>query len=187
MIKDLRQQMGLSQSQFAERFGIPVRTIQQWEQGKSSPPSYVSDMMVKLAGYSEPIIIEKVRKRSVGDTPLVNYSIPTSDRWKICIDDAFTNCEKIYPIQQRKVREIIDDARRNKAVKQIVIFGSSVTNQCHVGSDVDVFFEMTKDMNPLKEAHDFEIDAWNNYNANSRMKNEITKKGVIVYERGDVV
>lgn len=47
-IKDIRQTTGLSQSKFAEHFGIPVRTLQQWEQGKSSPPDYVANMMAYI-------------------------------------------------------------------------------------------------------------------------------------------
>ena len=52
-IQALRAQTGLSQSKFAARFGISVRTLQQWEQGKSAPPDYVVRMMayiIKLNG-----------------------------------------------------------------------------------------------------------------------------------------
>lgn len=38
-VADLRRETKLSQRQFAELFGIPVRTLQQWEQGKSAPAS----------------------------------------------------------------------------------------------------------------------------------------------------
>ncbi|SFQ24685.1 Helix-turn-helix [Lachnospiraceae bacterium XBB1006] len=44
-IKELRKSMGLSQAKFAEKFDIPVRTLQQWEQGRSEPPVYVVKMM----------------------------------------------------------------------------------------------------------------------------------------------
>ena len=37
-IKELRKKTGLSQSKFSAKFGIPVRTLQQWEQGISAPP-----------------------------------------------------------------------------------------------------------------------------------------------------
>lgn len=39
-IKLLRSRTGLSQSQFATRYGISVRTLQGWEAGKK-PPKYV--------------------------------------------------------------------------------------------------------------------------------------------------
>ena len=46
-IVEIRKKTGLSQSKFAARFGIPVRTLQQWEQGRSAPPDYV----VRMAAY----------------------------------------------------------------------------------------------------------------------------------------
>jgi putative transcriptional regulator len=36
-IKQLRETLRCSQSEFAERFGLSLRTVQQWEQGRSSP------------------------------------------------------------------------------------------------------------------------------------------------------
>ena len=47
-VKDLRKKTGLSQSKFANLFNIPVRTIQQWEQGVRKPPDYVIFMMEKI-------------------------------------------------------------------------------------------------------------------------------------------
>ena len=40
-IRELRDMTGLSQKAFAKHFGIPVSTLRKWEQGESSPPSYV--------------------------------------------------------------------------------------------------------------------------------------------------
>ena len=40
-IKALRLHTNLSQSKFADVVGIPVRTIQKWEQGERTPPDYV--------------------------------------------------------------------------------------------------------------------------------------------------
>ncbi|MDB5397738.1 MAG: helix-turn-helix protein [Rhodospirillales bacterium] len=36
-IRDLRQRLGLSQSTFAQRFGVNLRTLQEWEQGRRAP------------------------------------------------------------------------------------------------------------------------------------------------------
>lgn len=44
-IKELRQQTGLSQSAFAKYFEIPLRTVQDWEQGKRKPPEYLVKLM----------------------------------------------------------------------------------------------------------------------------------------------
>ena len=47
-IRELRKETGLSQSKFSAKFGIPVRTLQQWEQGISAPPGYVVRMMAYI-------------------------------------------------------------------------------------------------------------------------------------------
>ena len=44
-IKELRCQTGLSQSKFADMFGIPVSTLKDWEQGRRTPPIYVTNMI----------------------------------------------------------------------------------------------------------------------------------------------
>lgn len=36
-VKRIRQQLGLSQAGFAQRFGFSVRTVQQWEQHRAVP------------------------------------------------------------------------------------------------------------------------------------------------------
>ena len=43
-IREMRSQLGDTQSQFAERYQIPFRTVQNWEAGVRKPPGY----MVKL-------------------------------------------------------------------------------------------------------------------------------------------
>ena len=52
-IKELRKKTGLSQSKFSAKFGIPVRTLQQWEQGISAPPEYLIRMMAYIMQLEE--------------------------------------------------------------------------------------------------------------------------------------
>ena len=43
--KELRQQSGMTQQQFAAYFGIPKRTIENWEAGVNKCPEYLLDLM----------------------------------------------------------------------------------------------------------------------------------------------
>ena len=52
-IKELRKKTGLSQSKYSAKFGIPVRTLQQWEQGISAPPEYLVRMMTYILKLEE--------------------------------------------------------------------------------------------------------------------------------------
>lgn len=45
----LREDTGMNRRQFAEYFGIPYRTIQDWELGNRKMPSYLLSLMVYKA------------------------------------------------------------------------------------------------------------------------------------------
>ena len=47
MIRELRKAAGLTQKAFCELFGVPFRTLQDWEYGKNKEPEY----FVKLVKY----------------------------------------------------------------------------------------------------------------------------------------
>jgi len=47
-VKDIRVGEGLTQAAFAEKYHIPVRTLQEWEQGRSKPPAYVEAMIKQM-------------------------------------------------------------------------------------------------------------------------------------------
>ena len=44
-LKDLRLQAKMSQKQFADYFGIPKRSIENWEEGKRKMPVYLFDLI----------------------------------------------------------------------------------------------------------------------------------------------
>ncbi len=45
LIKEMRLATGMSQSQFAKKYNIPVSTLRKWEQGESRPPAYVVELI----------------------------------------------------------------------------------------------------------------------------------------------
>ena len=47
-MKKLIEKSGLNQREFAEAFGIPLRTIQNWATGQRECPEYVYNMMNEL-------------------------------------------------------------------------------------------------------------------------------------------
>lgn len=48
LIKQLRDQTGLSQQKFGALFRIPSMNIANWEQGTTKPPEYVITMIQRL-------------------------------------------------------------------------------------------------------------------------------------------
>lgn len=47
-IKEFRKRTGLNQRAFADYFGVPLRSLQEWEQERKSPPEYVFAMMERI-------------------------------------------------------------------------------------------------------------------------------------------
>ena len=68
-IQKLRKQYGLSQSEFAKKFNISVRTLQQWEQGISNCPSYLVDLI----------------KNNISTVELRNYKLKNDYNFKVII------------------------------------------------------------------------------------------------------
>ena len=44
-IKELRTTAKMTQKAFSDYFGIPKRTIEDWESGRRKPPQYVVDLI----------------------------------------------------------------------------------------------------------------------------------------------
>ena len=44
-IKELRESTGMSRKEFSEHTGIPVRTLEDWEAGRRTPPDYVPRLL----------------------------------------------------------------------------------------------------------------------------------------------
>ena len=46
-INEIRKKSKLTQKEFADKYNIPVRTIQKWERNGSTPPDYVIELIEK--------------------------------------------------------------------------------------------------------------------------------------------
>ena len=47
-ISDLRSSIRLSRSEFSRRYGIPIRTLEDWEAGRRTPPEYVVSLLERV-------------------------------------------------------------------------------------------------------------------------------------------
>lgn len=103
--------------------------------------------------------------------------------WKIVSNDNFLNQSLIFPTQQRDVGSLIKEFSTRTAVKKIVIFGSSVTTACNPWSDIDVYVELSEDINLRPPHFEVPVDLWTNFDVDERLLEEITENGVTVYEK----
>ena len=52
-IKDLRESTGMSRKEFSEHTGIPIRTLEDWEAGRRTPPEYIPRLIAYQLKYEE--------------------------------------------------------------------------------------------------------------------------------------
>ena len=52
----------MNRREFSEHFGIPVRTIEEWEAGRRTPPDYLPRLIEYQIKYEK--LIEEVNKRN---------------------------------------------------------------------------------------------------------------------------
>lgn len=60
-IRKLRSRLGLSQPEFADRYGIPVANIRQYEIGRTMPPPAVRSYLAVIE--AEPEVVARAVKR----------------------------------------------------------------------------------------------------------------------------
>lgn len=51
IIKGLRQGTGMKRKEFSEHLGIPLRTIDDWENGRRKPPEYIPRLIAYTLKY----------------------------------------------------------------------------------------------------------------------------------------
>ena len=54
-VRRVRRKMGLSQAQFATRFGLPPATLKNWEQGRSHPDAPARVLLAVIAKHPEAV------------------------------------------------------------------------------------------------------------------------------------
>ena len=52
-IREICEQYGLTQAALAQRFGIPLRTVEQWCTGRRQAPDYVVAMIQTILEYEK--------------------------------------------------------------------------------------------------------------------------------------
>ena len=96
----------------------------------------------------------------------------------------------IFPSKQRAAQKAIELAKADSRVIRLIVFGSAVTLNCGIGSDIDIAIDApdVSDEDFLTLAHPFlseipsEVDIIH-YNriGSELLKNEICSKGVAIY------
>jgi len=52
-IRELRESTGMNRKEFSEHTGIPVRTLEDWEAGRRTPPEYIPRLIAYQLAYEK--------------------------------------------------------------------------------------------------------------------------------------
>lgn len=63
--RTVRRKLKLTQSEFAQRFGLPTATIQNWEQGRTKPDAPARLLLAVIARHPD-VVEERARRLSAG-------------------------------------------------------------------------------------------------------------------------
>ena len=61
-IKELRESTGMTRKEFSEHTGIPVRTLEDWEAARRTPPEYIPRLIAYQLKYEE-LVKEKDKRK----------------------------------------------------------------------------------------------------------------------------
>ena len=78
VIRELRAGTGMSRKAFSDHTGIPVRTLDDWEAGRRTPPEYIP----RLIGYQlkyEQMMKEKEKEEADADKADVTDTVEVSE------------------------------------------------------------------------------------------------------------
>ncbi len=59
-IMELRESVGENRTEFSKHIGIPVRTIEDWESGRRTPPEYIPRLIAYQMEYEK--LVKKSKK-----------------------------------------------------------------------------------------------------------------------------
>ena len=71
-----------------------------------------------------------------------------SKNWKfnqVVNENAFKNVNRIHPLKQKMVAQIVDHAKKGISVRRVIIFGSSTRYDCDITSDLDICIDWNQD------------------------------------------
>ena len=80
IIRKLRESIGLSRKEFSEHTGIPVRTLEDWEAGRRTPPEYIPRLISYQLKYEELLRKVSMQIMDAGNTEKGEYTYERSQQ-----------------------------------------------------------------------------------------------------------
>ncbi len=106
--------------------------------------------------------------------------------FEVFSDCRYVNANCIHPLKQKDVFYLIEAAKLDEHIREVIIFGSAVRFDCNSFSDLDVLIvrdDCELKINSSLDAVKSELDIIFDSKLGARLKEEIAQTGVCVYRR----
>ena len=111
----------------------------------------------------------------------------TDTMWDFPVMDgiSFPNANRIHPLMQRRVAQILQAVSKDPNVRRLVFYGSSLEFRCSSASDIDLYIEKYDPDKKLAGFPDLdcEADIITNLSPDNRLYQEIDRTGLLLFER----
>ncbi|MCM1266497.1 MAG: nucleotidyltransferase domain-containing protein [Bacteroidales bacterium] len=98
---------------------------------------------------------------------------------------SFQNANRVHPLMQERVERLIHEFQKDKNIRKIILYGSSLEFRCNSFSDIDIYiekFDSEKKLDFLPEI-DCEVDVITNLQPDSPLYRTIENTGLLLFER----
>lgn len=151
-IQERREALGMSQRKFALQNDINYRTLQDYEQGRKPVESIKGDVLLRISrglGCSiEDILLEdnsKLKREEVYNR-LDNYYAGLKElhlygkyyRFPVIVNNEYVDMSRVHPLKQKVIARLGEKLSDDINIATIMLFGSSITMQCNLQSDIDL-------------------------------------------------
>lgn len=153
-LQNIRTTNCLSQSQLSKLSGVNLRTLQDFEQGRKPLKNAKGEMLYRLSialnCSINDLLADSIIDIEVNNVASTNHleeyykSIVSNalyDKYysfPVIVPDSKVNMKRVYPTKQEVIYQLHCKLSRDERITSIVLFGSSITMQCHQKSDIDL-------------------------------------------------
>lgn len=98
---------------------------------------------------------------------------------------SFQNANRVHPLMQGRVEKLIRELGKDRNIRRLILFGSSLEFRCSSASDIDLYIEKYdpgKKLSYFPEL-DCEIDIITNLQPDNKLYQKIEQTGLLLFER----
>ncbi len=106
-IRELRDSVGMTRKEFSEHVGIPVRTLEDWEAGRRTPPEYIPKLIAYQLKYEE--LVRKVSAPSVSHAQAMAKANEEYQKYQI---------QNFSPVEEQYLLAIKDIEKRARITRK---------------------------------------------------------------------